>query len=60
MEVTGAIGGSLQLSQGQLQFLVGGNYQVIRKMSFDFGIVGGKFKSLAPVCNWESRSISEA
>jgi hypothetical protein len=45
VELTGAVGGNLQLQKGQLQFLVGGNYQVTNKMSFDFGIVGGKFNS---------------
>ncbi len=44
-ELTGAVAGNLQLQQGQLQILVGGNYQVTKKMSFDFGIVGGKFNS---------------
>ena len=44
-EVTGAVSNSLQLSRGQLQTLVGGNYQVTKKMSFDFGIVAGKFNS---------------
>ena len=45
VELTGAVGGNLQLQKGQLQILVGGNYQVTKKMSFDFGIVGGKFNS---------------
>jgi hypothetical protein len=45
VELTGAVGGNLQLQKGQLQFLVGGNYQVTKKVSFDFGIVGGKFNS---------------
>lgn len=44
-EVTGAVSNSLQLSRGQLQTQVGGNYQVAKKMSFDFGIVAGKFNS---------------
>jgi hypothetical protein len=45
VELTGAVGGNLQLQKGQLQFLVGGNYQVTKKMSFDFGILAGKFNS---------------
>jgi len=45
VELTGAVGGNLQLSQGQLQFLVGGNYQMTKQVSLDFGIVGGKFNS---------------
>lgn len=44
-ELTGAVSSNLQLQKGQLQFLIGGNYQVTKKMSFDFGIVGGKFNS---------------
>ncbi len=42
-EFTGAVTSNLELSKGQLQFLVGGNYQVTKKMTFDFGVVGGKF-----------------
>jgi hypothetical protein len=44
-EVSGAVSGGLQLTHGQLQTLVGGNYQVTSKMSFDFGIVAGKYNS---------------
>ncbi len=43
VEVTGAVANSLSLTHGQLQFMAGGNYQVTRKMSFDFGVLGGKF-----------------
>jgi len=42
-EVTGAVTSSLKLSRGQLQTLMGGNYAVTKKMTFDFGIVAGKF-----------------
>jgi len=42
-ELTGAVTNSLKLSKGQLQTLIGGNYALTRKMTFDFGIVGGKF-----------------
>jgi hypothetical protein len=45
VELTGAVGGNLQLQKGQLQALVGGNYQVTKKMSFDFGVLAGKFNS---------------
>jgi hypothetical protein len=45
VELTGAVSSSLQLQKGQLQILVGGNYQITKKMSFDFGILGGKFNS---------------
>ena len=44
-EVTGAISDSIQSSHGQLQTMVGGNYQVTPKMTFDFGIVAGKYNS---------------
>jgi hypothetical protein len=42
-ELTGAVTRSLKLSRGQMQTLIGGNYALTRKMTFDFGIVGGKF-----------------
>ena len=42
-ELTGAITSSLKLSRGQLQALIGGNYAVTKKMTFDFGILAGKF-----------------
>jgi hypothetical protein len=43
VEVTGAVTSSLKLSKGQLQTLIGGNYALTKKMTFDFGIVGGRF-----------------
>jgi hypothetical protein len=43
LEITGAFTKDLQLGQGQLQTLVGGNYQFKNNISFDFGIVGGKY-----------------
>jgi hypothetical protein len=42
-EVTGAVTASLKPSIGQLQTLIGGNYALTKKMTFDFGILGGKF-----------------
>ncbi len=42
-ELTGAVTSSLKLSRGQLQTLIGGNYAVTKKMTFDFGILAGKF-----------------
>jgi hypothetical protein len=42
-EVTGAVTSSLKLSRGQLQTMIGGNYALTRKMTFDFGVLGGKF-----------------
>jgi hypothetical protein len=44
-EITGAVTSSLKLSRGLLQGLIGGNYQVTKKMYFDFGIVAGKFSA---------------
>jgi hypothetical protein len=43
MELTGAMTKQFQLGKGQLQTLLGGNYQFKKNMSFDFGIVGGKY-----------------
>ncbi len=42
-EITGAVTGNFILSEGQLQGLFGGNYALTHKMTFDFGIVGGRF-----------------
>jgi len=42
-EITGAVTSSLKLNRGQLQTLIGGNYAVTKKMTFDFGILAGKF-----------------
>ncbi len=42
-EITGAVTGNFILSEGQLQGLLGGNYALTKKMTFDFGIVGGRF-----------------
>ena len=42
-ELTGALQRNFQLGKGQLQTLFGGNYQFKKNMSFDFGIVGGKY-----------------
>ena len=42
-EVTAAVTKTLQLSKGQLQTLLGGNYALTKKMTFDFGVVAGKF-----------------
>ncbi|HYN26176.1 MAG TPA: transporter [Pyrinomonadaceae bacterium] len=43
VELTGATTSEFQLGKGQLQTLIGGNYQVKDNLSFDFGIVGGKY-----------------
>jgi hypothetical protein len=42
LEVAGATSSNLDLGKGQLQTMVGGNYQFRNNASFDFGIVGGK------------------
>lgn len=43
IELTGALTKNLQLGKGQLQTLVGGNYLFKRNMTFDFGVVAGKY-----------------
>jgi hypothetical protein len=43
MELAGALESNFQLGKGQLQMLVGGNYQLRDNLSFDFGVVGGKY-----------------
>jgi hypothetical protein len=43
IELTGAVESNFQLGKGQLQTLVGGNYQLRKNLSFDFGVVGGKY-----------------
>ncbi len=42
IEVAGALSRDFQLGKGQLQTLMGGNYQFHRKVSLDFGILGGR------------------
>jgi hypothetical protein len=42
-EITGAMTKDFQLGKGQLQTMLGGNYQFKKKLSFDFGIVAGKY-----------------
>jgi len=43
MELTGALAGNQGLGKGQLQTLFGGNVQIKNNVSFDFGVVGGKY-----------------
>jgi len=43
MELTGAMSSNLDLGKGQLQTMFGGNYQFRDNVSFDFGIVGGRY-----------------
>lgn len=42
-ELTGAVTNAFETGQGQLQTMLGGNYQFRHNASFDFGIVTGKF-----------------
>jgi hypothetical protein len=43
VEFTGALTSDLQLGKGQARALFGGNYQLRNNISFDFGILGGKY-----------------
>lgn len=43
VELTGAFTRISDLGKGHLQTLVGGNYQCKKNVSFDFGVVAGKF-----------------
>ncbi len=42
-ELTGVASGNLDLSQGQLQSTLGGNYQLTKKLALDAGIIVGHF-----------------
>jgi hypothetical protein len=42
VELTGAASKNLGLGKGQLQTMIGGNYQFRKNVSFDFGIVAGR------------------
>ena len=42
-ELAGAVTNNFRLSAGQLQFQTGGNYQINKKTSFDFGFIIGHF-----------------
>ena len=44
-ELTGAVTSNFQLSRGQLQALVGGNYELRKGLTLDFGLVGGHFNA---------------
>jgi hypothetical protein len=43
MEAAGAVSKNFALGKGQLQGMVGGNYSVRKNMTFDFGLVAGKY-----------------
>ena len=42
-EVAGALTRNLQLGKGQLQTMLGGNYALTKKTTFDFGVVVGRY-----------------
>ncbi|GAC1446680.1 MAG: hypothetical protein NVSMB56_07660 [Pyrinomonadaceae bacterium] len=42
-EVFGAVTGNFQLSKGQLEAQIGGNYKWRKNLTLNFGIVGGRF-----------------
>ena len=42
-EITAVASGNFQLSKGQLQTTLGGGYQLNKKLTFDFGIIAGRF-----------------
>jgi hypothetical protein len=42
-ELAGALPGNFALSKGQLQAQFGGNYQIAKKTTFNFGIIAGHF-----------------
>jgi hypothetical protein len=43
VEINGAIAHNSGLGKGRLQFMFGGNYRLSEKMTFDFGIVAGRY-----------------
>ncbi len=43
VELVGATSRNLELSKGQMQGQLGGNYQFRRNASFDFGVIAGKY-----------------
>jgi hypothetical protein len=45
VELTGALTSNFDLGRGQLQTQVGGNYQVRKNMTFDFGLTSGFYAS---------------
>ncbi|HEV7398418.1 MAG TPA: transporter [Pyrinomonadaceae bacterium] len=45
VELAGAITKSFQLGKGQLQGQVGGNYLIKNNVTFDFGVIAGKYSA---------------
>jgi hypothetical protein len=44
-EITGAATSSVDLNRGQLQFVVGGSYELRKGLSVDVGVIGGHFSA---------------
>jgi len=42
-ELSGAVTDRFDLSEGQLQTQIGGNYQINKKTTLDFGVIAGRF-----------------
>ena len=42
-ELVGAVARNTDLGKGRLQFMAGGNYSLTSKMTFDFGVIGGRY-----------------
>lgn len=43
VEINGALARNADLGKGHLQFMAGGNYNLTRKITFDFGILAGRY-----------------
>jgi hypothetical protein len=43
VEIFGAVTNNFQLSKGQLEMQIGGNYKLTEQLTLNFGIVGGRF-----------------
>jgi hypothetical protein len=43
VELAGAVTSNFDLSKGQLQTLIGGNYAIRKNLTFDFGLIAGRF-----------------
>lgn len=51
-EFTGAVTNNFQLSKGQLQVQVGGNYAIKKHCTLDFGVTAGRFPA-SPRVGWQ-------
>jgi hypothetical protein len=43
VEINGALARNVGLGKGRLQFMFGGNYSLNERMTFDFGIIAGRY-----------------